>query len=198
MGGSRLRDAMEYSACRLLARWRILWAWRRRLFFRRFKGRLMGLRLLSGWGEARGGHQLHFSYFCAESGGWGGWDLEGCLSRLYSSTNSSFNVLLLGGLSLKMLTGALKFGFLVLNHPHLVDAFSSFSGLSKPHSTVGYAIKMLLGLRERKARELMNAVAENITWKALENCGCEVVQSCSRVSMVAKPSAYLNNTVKIN
>ena len=40
---------------------------RRSLFFRRFKGHLMGLRLLSGWGEARGGHQLLFSYFCAES-----------------------------------------------------------------------------------------------------------------------------------
>ena len=101
--------------------------------------------------------------------GWGGWDLEGCSSQLYSSTNSSFNVLLVGGLSLKMLTGALKFGFLVLNHPHLVDACSSFSGLSKPHSTVGYAIKKLLGLRERKARELMNAVAENITWKVYQS-----------------------------
>ncbi|KAK9213728.1 hypothetical protein WN944_005713 [Citrus x changshan-huyou] len=139
--------------------------------------------------------------------GWGGWDLEGCLSKLYSSTNSSFNVSLLGGLSLKMLTGALKFGFLVLNHPQLVDAFSSFPGLSKPHSTVRYAIKKLLGLRERKARDLMNAVAEHIRnlesrskrlKEALENCGWEVVQSCGGVSMVAKPSAYLNKTVKIS
>ncbi|KAH9684405.1 methionine S-methyltransferase [Citrus sinensis] len=139
--------------------------------------------------------------------GWGGWDLEGCLSKLYSSTNSSFNVSLLGGLSLKMLTGALKFGFLVLNHPQLVDAFSSFPGLSKPHSTVRYAIKKLLGLRERKARDLMNAVAEHIRnlesrskrlKEALENCGWEAVQSCGGVSMVAKPSAYLNKTVKIS
>ncbi|GAY62710.1 hypothetical protein CUMW_219970 [Citrus unshiu] len=34
--------------------------------------------------------------------------------------------------------------------------------------------------------------------QALENCGWEVVQSCSGVSMVAKPSAYLNKTVKIS
>ena len=34
--------------------------------------------------------------------------------------------------------------------------------------------------------------------QAVENCGWEVVQSCSGVSMVAKPSAYLNKTVKIS
>lgn len=81
---------------------------------------------------------------------------------LRSSGNSSLSVSLLGGLSLNMLTGALKFGFLVLNQPDLVDAFSSFPGLSKPHSTVRYAIKKLLGLRERKAGDLMNAVVEHI------------------------------------
>ena len=34
--------------------------------------------------------------------------------------------------------------------------------------------------------------------QVLENCGWEVVQSCGGVSMVAKPSAYLNKTVKIS
>lgn len=87
--------------------------------------------------------------------GWGGWNLEETLSKLNSCGNPSFCVSLLGGLSL----GVLKFGFLVLNHPSLVNAFYSFPGLSKPHSTVKYAIKKLLGLNEKRA-DLMVAVAE--------------------------------------
>lgn len=91
--------------------------------------------------------------------GWGGWDLEPTLSKLNSSHNQSFCVSLLGGLSLKILSGALKFGFLALNNPLLVDTLHSFPGLSKPHSTVRYAIKKLLGLNEQKS-ELTDAVAE--------------------------------------
>lgn len=98
---------------------------------------------------------------------WGGWNLEGCLSKLSSSSDLSFSVCLLGGLSIQMLTGALKFGFLVLNQPSWVDAFNSFPGLCKPHSTVKYAIKKLLVLRERKASDLMDAVTDRI--KTLES-----------------------------
>ena len=93
--------------------------------------------------------------------GCGGWDLEGILVRLYSSSKPSFCVSLLGGLSLKMLTGGLTCGFLVLNQPLLIDAFYSFPGLSKPHSTVKYTVKKLLGLREQKAGGLLDAVAEH-------------------------------------
>ncbi|KAK2665889.1 hypothetical protein Ddye_004463 [Dipteronia dyeriana] len=137
----------------------------------------------------------------------GGWNLDGCISKLKSSGDQSFCVSLLGGLSLKMLTGALKFGFLVLNQPHLVDAFNSFPGLCKPHSTVKYAIKKLLGLRERKAGDLMDSVAERIKnlesrakclKETLEKNGWDVVQSCGGVSMVAKPSYYFNKMVKIS
>lgn len=93
---------------------------------------------------------------------WSGWDLVGSLSKLNSSKNTSFSVSLLGGLSLKMLTGALKFGFLVLNQPVLIDAFHSFPGLSKPHSTIRYAVKKLLGLREQKSEVLWEAIGEQI------------------------------------
>lgn len=95
------------------------------------------------------------------------WDLGTIVSKLNPSSNSSFCMSLLGGLSLKMLTGALKFGFLVLNQPCLVDAVTSFPGLTKPHSTVRYAIKKLLGLRERKVGDLMDATVEGI--KILES-----------------------------
>ncbi|KAJ9174856.1 hypothetical protein P3X46_013457 [Hevea brasiliensis] len=137
--------------------------------------------------------------------GWGGWNLEATLSKLNSSGNPLFSVSLLGGLSLRILSGVLKFGFLVLNHPSLVNAFYSFPGLSKPHSTVKYAIKKLLGLNEQKA-DLTIAVAEQTKKlksrsqrmkETLEKCGWEVLQPCGGVSMMAKPSAYLNKVVKI-
>ena len=96
-----------------------------------------------------------------DSESWGGWDLEGSLSKL-TSAKPSFGVSLLAGLSLKMLTGALKFGFLFLNQSLLVDTFNNFPGLSKPHSTIKYAIKKLLGLRERKSGDLLDGVAEKI------------------------------------
>ena len=90
-----------------------------------------------------------------------GWNLVDSLSKLKSS-NPSFSVSLLGGLSLNMLTEALKFGFLVLNEPALVDAFHSFPGLSKPHSTVRYAVKKLLSLREQKSGDLWDSITEQI------------------------------------
>lgn len=138
--------------------------------------------------------------------GCGGWDLEGILVRLYSSSKPSFCVSLLGGLSLKILTGGLTCGFLVLNQPLLIDAFYSFPGLSKPHSTVKYTVKKLLGLREQKAGGLLDAVAEHKRIlcsrakrlkQTLESCGWEVLESHAGVSMVAKPSAYLNKVIKL-
>lgn len=93
--------------------------------------------------------------------GWGGWDIEGCLSKLDSSIKPSFCVSLLGGLSLKMLNGVLRFGFLILNQPVLVDTFYSYPGLSKPHTTVRYATKKLLELREQKPSNLSDAIVEH-------------------------------------
>ena len=95
--------------------------------------------------------------------GWGGWDLEGCLSKLNPSCKPSFCVSLLGGLSLTMLNGVLRFGFLILNQPILVDTFYSYPGLSRPHRTVRYAIKKLLELREQRPSSLSDAVVEHTT-----------------------------------
>ncbi|CAK7357218.1 unnamed protein product [Dovyalis caffra] len=137
--------------------------------------------------------------------GWGGWDLEPTLSKLNSSRKPSFCLSLLGELSLKICSGALKFGFLALNHPLLVDTFYSFPGLSKPHSTVRHAIKKLLGLDEQKS-ELRVAITEQTKnlqsrcqrlKETLEKCGWDVVEPKGGISMVAKPSAYLNKVVKI-
>ncbi|XP_022977804.1 methionine S-methyltransferase-like isoform X2 [Cucurbita maxima] len=137
--------------------------------------------------------------------GWGGWNLEGVLSRLYLSS-SSFSVCLLGELSSMMLTGALKFGFLALNQLPLIDLFHSFSGLSRPHSTVKYAIKKLLGLSEKKSGEMWGAVTRQIKdlrsrsrrlEETLESCGWDVLEPHAGFSMVAKPTLYLNKTTRL-
>ncbi|KAK2986995.1 hypothetical protein RJ640_024893 [Escallonia rubra] len=138
---------------------------------------------------------------------WGGWDLERSLEKLTSSDNPSFCVSLLGGLFLKMLTGGLTFGYLALNQPFLVDAFHSFSGLSKPHSTIKYTIKKLLDLREQKAGDLMDGIAEqkkvlasrsNRLKETLESCGWDVLEACGGFSMVAKASEYHGKSVRVH
>ncbi|KAI9121881.1 hypothetical protein K1719_007271 [Acacia pycnantha] len=138
--------------------------------------------------------------------GWSGWNLHGCLSELSSSCKPSFCVSLFGGLSLKMLNGVLRFGFLILNKPVLIDIFYTFPGLSRPHSTVRYAIKKLLGLMEQQSADLYDATIEHTRKlksrykclkEALEKCGWDVLDSSAGVSVVAKPSAYLDKIIKL-
>ncbi|KAL1168978.1 hypothetical protein V6Z11_A05G116500 [Gossypium hirsutum] len=137
--------------------------------------------------------------------GWGGWNLEGFLPKLSSSGNPAFCVSLLGGLSLKLLSGAVEFGFVALNQPLLIDTFHSYPGLSKPHSTEKYAIKKLLALREQKGG-MLDIVKEQIRnlevrtkrlKEALEKCGWHVLQPSAGVSMMAKPP-FLDKTVKLS
>ncbi|GFY89265.1 methionine S-methyltransferase [Actinidia rufa] len=131
-----------------------------------------------------------------------GWDLEQSLAKLYCSGQPSFCVSLLGELSLKMLMGGLTFGFLVLNQPFLIDTFHSFPGLNKPHSTLKYTVKKLLDLREQKAGDLLEAIAEQKKLlgsrskhlkETLEKCGWEVLEPHAGVSMVAKPKLEISN-----
>ncbi|KAL4311667.1 hypothetical protein GQ457_01G039880 [Hibiscus cannabinus] len=145
-----------------------------------------------------------FSGLEFEYEGWGGWNLGSCLSKLSSSCNPSFCVSLLGGLSLKLLSGALKFAFLSLNEPFLIETFRSFPGLSKPHCTDKYTIKKLLALREQKGG-MLDVVTEQIRilqnrakrlQEVLESCGWSVLKPCGGVSMVAKPS-FLDRAVKL-
>ncbi|KAI8021309.1 Methionine S-methyltransferase [Camellia lanceoleosa] len=136
----------------------------------------------------------------------GSWELEHSLAKLNSSGKPTFCVSLLGGLSLNMLTGGLTFGFLVLNQPFLIDTFHSFSGLSKPHSTLKYTLKKLLDLRVQRAENLLDAIAEQKKHlgsrskrlkETLENCGWKVIEALAGVSMVATPSAYLGKTLSL-
>ncbi|PIN26925.1 Methionine S-methyltransferase [Handroanthus impetiginosus] len=133
------------------------------------------------------------------------WNLGPTLEKL-SSASSAFCVSVLGGLFFKMLTGGIKFGFLAINQPSLVETFHSFAGLSKPHSTIKYTVKKLLDLGEQKTGDLFNAISEQTEIlgsrykqlkQTLENCGWEVLEAQAGVSILAKPSAYLGRTIKI-
>ncbi|XP_051132572.1 methionine S-methyltransferase-like [Andrographis paniculata] len=134
-----------------------------------------------------------------------GWNLEPTLAKL-SSTNSNFCVFLLGGLFNKMLSVGIGFGFLVIDRPSMAETFRSFGGLSKPHSTVKYAVKNLLDLREKKTTDLSNAISKQTEIlrsrykqlkQMLESCGWEVLGAQSGISVVAKPAAYLGKPVRI-
>ncbi|XP_047950493.1 methionine S-methyltransferase-like [Salvia hispanica] len=143
-----------------------------------------------------------FSGVQYNSKGFDGWNLGATLQKL-SSANPATSVCLLGGLFFKMLSSGLKFGFLLMNQPSLVDAFHNSGGVSKPHSTIKYTVKKLLDSGE----DLLNGIADQMenlrsrfkTLKqTLENSGWEVLNAEAGVSIVAKPSAYFGKTIKLN
>ncbi|KAL0357249.1 UNVERIFIED_CONTAM: Methionine S-methyltransferase, partial [Sesamum calycinum] len=79
--------------------------------------------------------------------------------------------------------------------------------LSKPHSTTKYAVKKLLDHREQETGNPLNATAEQMEnlqnrykhlKQTLESSGWEVLEAQGGISVVAKPSAYLGKTIKIN
>ncbi|XP_072950452.1 methionine S-methyltransferase [Typha angustifolia] len=146
-----------------------------------------------------------FSGLEFQTDGWSGWNLQQCFSGLTSS-QPSFCVSLLGGLSFQLLSGGLEFGFLILNEPALVDAFYSFPSLSRPHITARYAIKKLLGLRDQTTQHVSQAIdnqkeilkdRSNHLMKTLKSCGWDVVGCCGGISLVAKPTAYLGKMLKV-
>lgn len=93
------------------------------------------------------------------SKGFEGWNLAGTLEKLSSAT-TDFCIALLGGLFSKMLTGGIKFGYLLINQPSLVEIFHSFAGLNTPHRTIKYTVKKLLDLKDQRTGDLLNATHE--------------------------------------
>lgn len=137
---------------------------------------------------------------------WDAWNLEPSLAKLYSSSNSTFCVSLLGGLSLEMLTGGLTLAFLAVDQSLFAETSNGFAGLTKPHSTTRYAMKRLLAQAEQETGNLSEFVAEQKRVlklrsqrlrETLKKCGWEVLPSHGGVSMVARPSGYLGKHVKL-
>ncbi|OAY83437.1 Methionine S-methyltransferase [Ananas comosus] len=147
-----------------------------------------------------------FSGLEFQTDNWTSWDLQKSLSSI-TSLHKGFCVSLLGGLSFELLSGGLEFGFLLMNEPSLIEAFYSFPSLSRPHSTIKYAVKKLLTIRDQKAHQFSDAVVEHKEtlknrahrlMETLKTCGWEVVGCCGGVSMVAKPTAYLGKALNVN
>ncbi|KAH9287516.1 hypothetical protein KI387_031633, partial [Taxus chinensis] len=131
------------------------------------------------------------------------WHLE---SVLLKSSNPSFSLSLLGGSSFEMLTSGLEFGFLIMTHVHLVEAFRDFPSLSRPHGTIKYTIKKLLAMRGQNSNVLLETICQQkqILKKRFEqlkemllHCGWEVVDCSGGVSMVARPTAYEGKTIHL-
>ncbi|KAF0924183.1 hypothetical protein E2562_008482 [Oryza meyeriana var. granulata] len=147
-----------------------------------------------------------FSGLEFQTGGWSRWNLERCLSAV-NCPKPSFTVALLGELSFELTAAGHDFGFLILNDSSLVDTFHSFPSLSRPHSTLKYTFKKLLGLKNQKDEHFSNLIMEQKETlkgcadhliKTLESCGWDVAGSRGGISMLAKPTAYIGKTLKVD
>lgn len=100
-----------------------------------------------------------FSGMEFNSKGFKSWNLGATLEKI-SSASPAFCLAFLGGLFSTVLTGGIRFGYLHINQPSMVETFHSFAGLSNPHRTAKYTVKKLLDLREQKTGDLLNAISE--------------------------------------
>lgn len=78
----------------------------------------------------------------SENGSWK-WDLKQIGTE---SENSTYAVAILGGLSTGLMTGGIEFGFSAVADAVFIEAFKDAPTLSRPHGTLKYSIKKLLGL----------------------------------------------------
>lgn len=102
-----------------------------------------------------------FSGLEFQTDGWSRWNLERSLSAVNCS-KASFSVLLLGELSFELTAAGHEFGFLILNDSSLIETFYSFPSLSRPHSTLKYTFKRLLGLKNQKDEHFSNLMVEQM------------------------------------
>uniref|UniRef100_A0A452XJF0 Aminotransferase class I/classII large domain-containing protein n=1 Tax=Aegilops tauschii subsp. strangulata TaxID=200361 RepID=A0A452XJF0_AEGTS len=124
------------------------------------------------------------------------WNLEKCLSNVKSS-KPSFSVVLLGELSFELTTAGLDFGFLIMSDSSLVDTFYSFPSLSRPHSTLKYTFRKLLGLKNQKDQHFSDLIVEQKE-TTLESCGWDAAGCHGGISMLAKPTAYIGKSLKVD
>ncbi|XP_066362787.1 methionine S-methyltransferase-like isoform X6 [Miscanthus floridulus] len=145
-----------------------------------------------------------FSGLEYQTDGWSKWNLEKCLSSLKPS-KPSFSVVLLGELSFELTAAGHDFGFVILSDSSLAETFHSFPSLSRPHITLKYTFKKLLGLKNQKDEHFSNLMVEqkeelknraNHLIKTLESCGWDVAIGCGGISMLARPTAYIGKPFK--
>ncbi|GJN36393.1 hypothetical protein PR202_gb25248 [Eleusine coracana subsp. coracana] len=150
-----------------------------------------------------------FSGLEYQTDGWSRWNLERSLSALNFS-RPSFSTVVLGELSFELTAAGHEFGFLILNDSSLIDTFYNFPSLSRPHSTLKYTFKRLLGLKNQKDEHFSNLMLEQK--EELKNRAnhlikvssytsklwLDVASGCGGISMLAKPSAYIGKPFKVD
>lgn len=130
------------------------------------------------------------------------WDLKEVGS---GSKENSYAVAILGGFSTCLMTGGLEFGFAAVADSVFIEAFKEAPTMSRPHGTLKYTIKKLLGQMSQKSEVLLTGLGEQkkiLKYRAeqfcklLKDCGWDVVEPLGGISMVASPSAYEGKSVK--
>lgn len=131
------------------------------------------------------------------------WNLEQAISEHPGGCSSSYAILFVGGFSSVLMTGGLEFGFAAVSDTVYVDIFKDVPTVSRPHGTLKYTIKKLLGMMDQETlakgleeqKQLLQFRAQRLS-KLLTLCGWEVIEPCGGASMVAKPSPYMGRIVK--
>lgn len=74
--------------------------------------------------------------------------------------SSPYAIAVLGGFSTGLMTGGLEFGFAAIGEPVFIEAFKDAPTMSRPHGTLKYTMKKLLGMLEQKSEILMTGIEE--------------------------------------
>lgn len=84
------------------------------------------------------------------------WDLKQV--GIGSQDQASYAVAILGGFSTGLMTGGLEFGFAAVSDSVFIEAFKDAPTMSRPHGTLKYTIKKLLGQLSQKSEVLVTGL----------------------------------------
>ncbi|KAJ7559331.1 hypothetical protein O6H91_04G079600 [Diphasiastrum complanatum] len=127
------------------------------------------------------------------------WDLSDV--GFAACEKSRMAVALIGGFSTQLLTGGLEFGFAAVQDPVFIEALKGAPSLTKPHRTLNYTVKKLLGMAMQgsessvilqglsQQRALLQQRAQKLK-QVLTDCGWDPVEPLAGVSLIARPAAY--------
>lgn len=116
-----------------------------------------------------------------------------------------FAVAILGEFSKQFSAGGLRFGYAAVGDPVFVDAFKDPVMGSRPHGTLRYAVKKILGLLNQEAfpliddltaqRKVLEKRAKQLM-EVLSRSGWEPLQPQGGLFLVARPTAYEGRPLK--
>ncbi|XBI75485.1 hypothetical protein VPH35_068851 [Triticum aestivum] len=131
------------------------------------------------------------------------WNLDSFSYNIASCL--ALRVFMLGELSLQLTMSGFDFGFMIYIDPSLIKHM--LTSLSQPHRTLKYTSRKLLCLKNKRdqrfsdlieeQKETLKHRADKLT-KTLESCGWDVVGCHGGISMLAKPTAYIGKSFKID